>query len=292
MSFQNLFLIAISVFCANAISYAGQAPTPLQEMNGIKFDNYKNFDKEWSLVTVRFRKDSNEMRFIYANDIAMKELNSLKPNYPDGAVFAKIGFIAEEDPVFPSSLMPAGTKRFQFMVKDKKKYKTSDGWGYALFNSEGQVFEEDLQAKTQSCIACHRIVPERDYVFARSFNGGHGSPWTKTEFPNKTSISFKQEKVSKFDGEARTILAENNFKTAETLSGDLQKYAFSGTLDEIIPLLVEHAQIFKSPSILFLNKDNFSLVVPTKSDSCLGANAFDIKIFFNSRYVRKSTFCK
>ncbi len=120
------------------------------EMNGLKFQNFKDFPQKWKLISVRYRQDSNEMRFTYANDIAVNAMKSLKPNYPDGAAFGKIGFIAESDPSFPSSLAPTGTRRFQIMYKNKKTYKNSDGWGYALFDSNGQLFNEDLKAKTNA----------------------------------------------------------------------------------------------------------------------------------------------
>ena len=44
------------------------------QMNEIKFQSYKGFEKKWKLVTVRFREDTKEMRFTYANDIAWKTL--------------------------------------------------------------------------------------------------------------------------------------------------------------------------------------------------------------------------
>jgi hypothetical protein len=136
-------------------------------MNGIKMSQFPGFAEKWHLVTVRYRKDSNEMRFTYANDLAWKSLQSLKPNYPDGAVFAKIGMMSEADPSFPSSVVPSGAKRFQFMVRDKAKYSDTDGWGYALFDDRGRLFNDDVKIRTQACVACHRIVPERDFVFSR-----------------------------------------------------------------------------------------------------------------------------
>ena len=67
--------------------YAG-----LEKMNGISLKDYRGFDKKWKLVTVRYRKDTGEMRFVYANPLAEKTLMSGKTDYPDGAVFAKVEF--------------------------------------------------------------------------------------------------------------------------------------------------------------------------------------------------------
>lgn len=120
-------------------------------------------------MTVRYRTDSKELRFTYANDLAWKQMNSSQPTYTDGAIFAKVGIIAEKDPA-SSSEVPSGAKRFQFMVRDRKKYRTTNGWGYALFDDKGKVFNEDIKQKTLACAACHNMVPERDFVFSTAMN--------------------------------------------------------------------------------------------------------------------------
>jgi len=265
------------------------------EMNGIKFQNFKNFPQQWKLISVRYRQDSNEMRFTYANDLAVSAMKSLKPNYPDGAAFGKIGFIAENDPSFPSSLAPTGTRRFQIMLKNKKQYKNSDGWGYALFDSNGQLYNEDLKAKTNACIACHRLVPERDYVFSRPI---------QTDFKiNPESLKEKNQKNKIYNFKNITW---NNLKITtklsskpssnfiDSLEGEIQKNAFSGTLDEIIPLLIENSKTKSISSILFINQNNFSLVIPTiNSKKCNNKDrAFKIIIIFNGKAVRDSEFCQ
>ena len=98
-------------------------------MSGYTFNDYRDFQKNWKLVTVRYRKDTDEMRFTYANDLAYSTLMSGKTDYPDGAVFAKIGFKTEPDPAFSSSAVPSGIRRYQFMVRDSKKHTSTNGWG-------------------------------------------------------------------------------------------------------------------------------------------------------------------
>lgn len=265
------------------------------EMNGIKFQNFKDFPQTWKLISVRYRQDSNEMRFTYANDIAVKAMKSLKPNYPDGAAFGKIGFIAESDPSFPSSLAPTGTRRFQIMYKNKKAYKNSDGWGYALFDSNGQLFNEDLKAKTNACIACHRLVPERDYVFSRPIQTDFKANAENLLASNGAKNIFQFKKINL---ESLKLNLKTNFKPAspfvESLEGEIQKNAFSGTLDEIIPLLIENSKQKSISSILFLNRENFSLVIPVvKSAKCNSQErAYKILINFNGKAVRESEFCQ
>ena len=123
-------------------------------MNDIKYAEYHNFQQDWTLITIRFRKDTGEMRLVYANEIALQNLKKGNFNYPDGAVFAKAGILTGVDSQFPSSLVPRAVRRYQIMVKNKKKYATSDGWGYALFDAEGKTYPEEPKATQAACHAC------------------------------------------------------------------------------------------------------------------------------------------
>jgi len=135
------------------------------EMNGIRHSTYRGFDKNWRLVTVRYRKDSGEMRFTYANKLAWKNLLARTKDYSEGAVFAKISVITEDDPRFISSAVPAGAQRIQYMVRNKTKYADTGGWGYALFDADGKTFAEEPKMKSQACAACHLIVADLGHVF-------------------------------------------------------------------------------------------------------------------------------
>ncbi|MGZ3743153.1 MAG: cytochrome P460 family protein, partial [Pseudobdellovibrionaceae bacterium] len=172
----SIFLISTTLF---SLASLGQNPplptmppeeTGAEQMNGIVFKNYIGFEKKYKLVTVRYRTDSGEQRFVYANDIAFKALQKGSTNYPDGAVFAKIGVATKDDPAFLSSKVPGGPQRIQLMVRNKKKYKETGGWGYALFSPRGHTFSNDLQVETKACYACHQLVPDRGQVFSQSFN--------------------------------------------------------------------------------------------------------------------------
>ena len=167
------------------------------EMNGFKLSDFPEFEKKWKLVTVRFRKDTGEMRFTYANDIAYQNLVKGVIDYPEGSVFAKIGIKTAEDSAFPSSAVPAGARRYQFMVKDKKKFASTEGWGYVLFDKGGTIYPEDPATQSAACAACHRIVPERGFVFSQMmelsvFKGGPEA--AKKEVPYTEKIKFKTVK--------------------------------------------------------------------------------------------------
>ena len=264
------------------------------EMNGIHFEAYKNFPKEWRLITGRYREDSQEMRFTYANEIAWRAMQSLKPDYPDGSVFGKVGMATEVDPSFPSSKVPSGAKRYQLMVRDKKKYKDSDGWGYALFDGDGFIFNEDPKAKTQSCVACHRIVPERDFVFSRSMSLLPG------QLDSRIENSAVAEKILRFEPRDRINLAKavqaelpsKSGSKVDLLEGELKKHAFSGTLDEIMPVLIDKARKNARPALLLVNEKNFSLAAPRLEGKCPNKEIpFRLVIFFNGKKVRDADVC-
>lgn len=293
--------IALFLFCANSSAYfqsANDREAP-REMNGIKFDELPDFVKDWQLITVRYRADSGEIRFVYGNAAAMAELQSLKPNYPDGAMFAKVALASEDDPSFPSSKMPSQSARVQIMLKDKKKYADTDGWGYALFDRGGAIFmDEDVAHKTQGCVACHRVVPERDYVFSRRANFDFKSLKSKkTEDAlvenSKNAITFKSAEAAKVSAKFAPYLKK--VKIVELVTGEIQKHKFSGTLDEIVPSLINQVKRTSTSAALFFDNDNFSLVaLESKKKACPNpkAAAYHLWVISNARAVRDTTICQ
>lgn len=245
------------------------------EMNGYKYSKFAGFDKRWKLVAVRYRVDTNEMRFTYANPIAWKSMLEGKVDYPDGSVFGKVGFITEDDPSFTSSRVASGARRYQFMVRDKKKHSTTNGWGYALFDAQGKTFPEDPILKTQACAACHNIVPERGYVFSQPMEPNlfiksiraQGSSLNKFEF-SKVKINEANDRLKKYLGEEKYVYL---------LEGKLRNYLFQGTLDEIRPLLMDEAKKNQS-AVALANNDftRFTLVQLIKNDCPTGQMKYAI----------------
>lgn len=237
------------------------------EMNGIRLKDFPKFEENWRLVTVRYRSDTNEQRFTFANPLAWRALMKGSKDYPDGSVFAKIGFITEPDGAFPSSGVPSGARRYQFMVRDKKKFKTTDGWGYALFQSNGLTYPEDPGIKTVSCHACHKIVPDRGYVFSE--------PMVLSPYMHTLQKSAKDamNRLVYRDGNKnelpQAILEQlpKGISKVRLLVGDIQKNLFEGTLNEVRPALALESLKNGAPAILLSDdKKSFSAVF-TNSES-------------------------
>lgn len=148
--------------------------------NGVDPAIGRRFWRDWRLVTTRYRQDSRELRFIYANELAWKTMVSGGTRYPDGAVIAKVGSMTEPDPLFPNSLVPAGASRVQFMVKDAKRYAATDGWGYALYPPSVRQSPDEKEV-VDGCHACHRLAAPLDFIFVRpAFLAAVASPRART----------------------------------------------------------------------------------------------------------------
>lgn len=261
-------------------------------MNDISFNEHKGFSQEWKIVTIRYRTDVDEIRVTYANDVAFKTLAAMKPNYPDGSKFGKVTFTTTTDAAFVSSNMPSGISRFQLMVKDSKKYAETNGWGYALFDENGRLFNEDLKEKTIACAACHSLVPERGYVFSRSYH--HINSGSVFETLSKSDkLYFKQVKPKELKGSIQEHLTKNS-KWVESLEGVLKQHAFSGTLDETVPLLIDRTKKMRKDSVLFVDEKNYTYVkVLEDKDQCTEGKKKYLQIFisFNGGLVRDAKGC-
>lgn len=251
-------------------SYAGQT-----SMNGYSMKDFENFYNKWKLITVRYREDTKEMRFTYANEIAAKALENKMKEYPEGAVFAKIGFISETDPAFQSSVVPAGAKRYQFMVRDKKKFAATDGWGYVLLNGDGKTFNGEPQQNSLACAACHKLVPDRGYVFSEQ---AAFAPFVEKiqRATREQSLKIAQQHIhfttiDRKDLQERVRrLIPDSFVKIRLMQGGLQQNMFEGTVNEIGPFLTQESLKTKGAAVLVNQAgDLFAFAYPqSRQEGC------------------------
>lgn len=267
-------MLLLSLFCANAnsqITDTGDStkteinfPGAELIMNSYKLEDFGNFTDNWKMVTVRFREDTKEMRVTYANPLAYEYLVSdkKKTDYPDGAVFAKIGIKTINDPMFTSSIVPAGAKRFQFMVHDQKKFANTGGWGYVLFNSEGKTFPGEVQKNSEACFACHTAVESKGYVFSElaSFNTKLEPVAESKKQNNVSALKFVNFKAEELPVSIKKYL-DKKIVIVDLYEGEMSKRYFQGTLDEILPTLIERS-VKNAKVTIFLSDDKkeFSMV--------------------------------
>lgn len=258
------FFLIISIPVVGADTNAPSSDTrPMPKitkvMNGHTLNDFKNFDKKWNLITVRYRRDTEEMRFTYANSVAYKALKKGVIDYPDGAIFGKIAIKTKEDPAFTSSVVPDGARRFQFMIRDKKKYSATNGWDYALFNAKGEVMPEDPKTQVIACAACHNIVPNRGYVFSQLLE----NPFQKklNLLGDSLPLEFSTTALSKLPKNIKDMIPAE-FQQVRVLT-TFKNSIFQGTLDEVRPQLSAEAYDKKMPAILYNeNGVRFSIMLP------------------------------
>lgn len=260
----KLVLLLILIFHTPAFAESAASQTvKANEMSGIKLTDYADFEKKWKLVTVRYRRDTGEMRFTYANDSAFEALMRSATKYPKGAVFAKIGFKTDQDPGFPSSAVPTQSRRYQFMVRDEEKFSKTDGWGYALFDRDGFIYPEDVTVQTNACAACHRIVPERGYVFSQYLEMSSKTKSDQKTEPEKhftEKIKFEDIAIKALPAEVQQYIPFF-YKKARLLKHEISQFLFQGTLDEIKPILSGEAVQNRLPAlILSTDQKSYSLV--------------------------------
>ena len=252
IGFFLIFAILLGVLFNDRLSGHANRDYTLQQ--------FGNFEKDWQLVTVRYRKDTEEIRLVYANSLAWKALQDMKLDYPDGAVFAKIGMGTKQDSAFPSSVVPAELRRTQFMIRNRLKHDSTDGWGYALFDGAGQKLPDE----SMNCAACHRLVRERGEVFSqplhRAIFGSEIKDW-------HSKVLFEERGIGTLPQLLRNALPRN-ITTINTVSGDLIKSVFSGTLDEIQPVLAQNVLRTGRPSAFVASAGtSFSVVLQNKDST-------------------------
>ncbi|MFK7872766.1 MAG: cytochrome P460 family protein [Oligoflexales bacterium] len=231
----------------------------LREMNGVSPGLYDNFWINWKLVSVRFREDNREQRFIYANEIAYESLKKGRHIFPDGSVFGKVAFKTKPDRNFPNSLEPYDFSRLQLMVKDRKKYSKSDGWSYWLYLDNDKLSRKKDKERFQACHACHTLVEKNDFIFT-----------TPTFFPvekiNKSFSSFfKSEKKLKLSLYEKSL--KNLLKNKSTEIFIYRMPMFSGSQYESIGPLSKYANEKKSYMIIDPKTGKFLLAEKMKSNN-------------------------
>lgn len=253
------------------------------EMNGIRFSTYEGFEKTWKLVTVTYRTDVKEMRFSYANDKAYETLINNSTDYPDGATFIKVAVQTLGDPAFINSEVPQGSHRYQVMLKDRHKYKATDGWGYASFAAttwgydvygwDGKIAKDNIYDMQDKCHACHTLVKDRGFVFSKLANinpapGQDVTSFTKRPAPKATAgIEFKTIARSDLPEPLRQFVPADAY-TLRRVTGLLGKYGYTGNAYEMRMAFIVEALRSKMPVIHYKEDGGSILVVaPTTKEA-------------------------
>ncbi|HEX7518826.1 MAG TPA: cytochrome P460 family protein [Candidatus Deferrimicrobium sp.] len=120
--------------------------------------------RDWQVVAPSQRDDTDEIRVILGNSIAMKAFRANTLPFPDGTILAKLAWKRVKSTEFPKTFIPGVAPRIEFMVKNSKKYASTGGWGFGRF-IDGKPADAQVHA---TCFPCHQAnVKDHDFVFTR-----------------------------------------------------------------------------------------------------------------------------
>ncbi len=131
-------------------------------LNGVK---YINGYRKWQVICSISRFDNSTLRIVYANSIAVAAIRNNRINpFPDGSILVKIVWnkIEEQN----GTTRPGTFNAAQIMIKDRHRYPSTGGWGFAIFNGlrleptgKTILFQND-------CFNCHQLqASDNGYVF-------------------------------------------------------------------------------------------------------------------------------
>jgi hypothetical protein len=131
------------------------------EFNGMAFQS--GFE-DWKPISFTDRGDNNTLRIILGNDIAVKAAKSgnISP-WPDGASFAKIAWQKAADG--DGLIHPGNFVQVEFMVKDSRLYKHSEGWGWGRWRGAELKPYGVNSHFVNECTGCHLPVRGDDFVY-------------------------------------------------------------------------------------------------------------------------------
>lgn len=135
----------------------------------VKPEDYRNWSHVKSMVIFDQKhplyNPFNGIHHVYVNK---KGLDTIKKSghrkFANGTVIAIVFYEHIPD----NGAYVEGKKRLEaFMIKNSKKYASTEGWGYYAYDGDGKNIVNDM---SKDCHSCHSQVRDSDFVF---------SIWTK-----------------------------------------------------------------------------------------------------------------
>jgi Cytochrome P460 len=165
----------VSIAVLGGIAFAAQDKYTVKVPGGLAFSEFRGYEG-WQVVATS--QNDKLVAVILANPVMINAYRAGVPAngkaFPDGSKMAKIHWKPNKNQYFPDTTVPGTLNDVDFMVKDRKRFADSGGWGWAVFKYDaasdkftpGTVADEPPQANDAKCgLACHTTVKTRDYVF-------------------------------------------------------------------------------------------------------------------------------
>ena len=159
--------VALAVVGGSALS--AQDKYALQLPGGVAFADFRGYEN-WQLVSVSQTDD--RLKVILANPTMIDAFKGGVPGagkrFPDGSKIAKIQWKPKKSTEAPFAVnVPDTLADLFFMEKDSKRFPTTGGWGYAVFDYDpaSDTFKTDKTGTPNCGDRCHKAVAAKDYIF-------------------------------------------------------------------------------------------------------------------------------
>ena len=162
-------IAAAALAALGGIAIAQQDRFVVTVPDGISFSEFRGYDT-WQTISVSQNNDvidvilgNPEMIAAYKSGIP----GNGKP-FPDGAKMVKIHWKTRKlSDTFPATV-PDTLHDIDTMVRDSKRFKDADHWGYSQFNYDTKTATFSPLGKGSNCgRACHGAAAKTDYVFTQ-----------------------------------------------------------------------------------------------------------------------------
>jgi hypothetical protein len=135
---------------------------------GIAFSDFRGYE-DWTMVSTA--RTDKELKVIVANPIMIKAYRSGVPGngqrFPEGSKIAKLQWTSKKSNEAPFVVDVPDVPTQAFVIeKDSKRFPTTGGWGYAVFNHDPATGKMTADAAKADCgNTCHLAVKAKDYIF-------------------------------------------------------------------------------------------------------------------------------
>ena len=163
-------VIATAVFAILLVTglYA-QDKYSLKSPGGIAFSDFRGYE-DWSVVSSA--RTDEVLKVIVANQTMINAYKAGVPGngqvFPEGSMIVKLQWKPKKSTEAQFAVdVPDVFKQAFVMEKDSKRFPTTGGWGYAVFNYEAasDKFTADPKSLSDCGNACHTAVKAKDYIF-------------------------------------------------------------------------------------------------------------------------------
>ena len=140
----------------------------LRTPSGIAFSDFKGYE-DWAVISSA--RTDEVLKVIVGNPVIVKAYKAGIPGngqpFPEGSKLVKLQWKPKKSTEAPFAVdVPDVFSQAFVMEKNKARFPTTGGWGYALFNYETASDKFTADPSPADCgHACHVAVKGKDYIF-------------------------------------------------------------------------------------------------------------------------------